>query len=406
MSDRNKHRKNSSSDFLRYKRGEMTGEERNSYERELQKDSFAEEASEGFELLSPKESQLDLKDLHKRIGTRTSMRKGIVYYRIAASVAVLMVISTIFILVERNGSEEHFAESVKISEPLEISKGEPVMQQIAENIQNKVTGGIAQKTGEGTVTRKVAAAIEQKTVADDYKETAKKDLIDSFTEVSVKPVEIYLAEERMAAPASISKTKSSSLLLVRGKVISSDDNLPVPGANIYLKGTTTGVVTDASGNFSISLPDEDKRTLVANFIGMESKEFEAKTDKPLQVILAPSVSSLNEVVVVGYSLKRDEDIKTGYIAPQPVNGRSGFDKYIEQNINRPDTTTSGQRVVVVINFTVLFDGNVDSIKIIRSPGKQFSDEAIRLIKSGPKWRPAEENGKVVEDEVRMRIVFK
>ena len=384
----------------------MTGEERNSYERELQKDSFAEEASEGFELLSPKEAQLDLKDLHKRIGTRTSMRKGIVYYRIAASVAVLMVISTIFILVERNGSEEHFAESVKISEPLEISKGEPVMQQIAENIQNKVTGGIAQKTGEGTVTRKVAAAIEQKTVADDYKETAKKDLIDSFTEVSVKPVEIYLAEERMAAPASISKTKSSSLLLVRGKVISSDDNLPVPGANIYLKGTTTGVVTDASGNFSISLPDEDKRTLVANFIGMESKEFEAKTDKPLQVILAPSVSSLNEVVVVGYSLKRDEDIKTGYIAPQPVNGRSGFDKYIEQNINRPDTTTSGQRVVVVINFTVLFDGNVDSIKIIRSPGKQFSDEAIRLIKSGPKWRPAEENGKVVEDEVRMRIVFK
>jgi TonB family protein len=63
-------------------------------------------------------------------------------------------------------------------------------------------------------------------------------------------------------------------------------------------------------------------------------------------------------------------------------------------------------VVVVLNFRVDTEGKIDSIRIIRSPNKNFSDEAIRLIKEGPGWKPAEENGKTINDEVRIRIVFR
>ena len=59
-----------------------------------------------------------------------------------------------------------------------------------------------------------------------------------------------------------------------------------------------------------------------------------------------------------------------------------------------------------LSFSVHTDGSIDSIKIIRSPGKIFSDEAIRLLRSGPSWQPAEENGQIIEDQVRLRIVFK
>jgi hypothetical protein len=38
--------------------------------------------------------------------------------------------------------------------------------------------------------------------------------------------------------------------------------------------------------------------------------------------------------------------------------------------------------------------------------KRFSDEAFRLIGSGPAWKPEAENGKPVEDQVRLRVVFK
>jgi protein TonB len=61
---------------------------------------------------------------------------------------------------------------------------------------------------------------------------------------------------------------------------------------------------------------------------------------------------------------------------------------------------------VILNFLVRADGTIDSIMIIKSPGKKFSDEAVRLLKTGPAWKPAEEDGKPVEDEVRLRLVFK
>ena len=143
---------------------------------------------------------------------------------------------------------------------------------------------------------------------------------------------------------------------------------------------------------------------------MESKEFEAKRDSQVQVKLDPSISALSEVVVVGYGTKKakseKEDVSTGYAPPSPVNGKLNFDKYIKENQHRPDTITTGQRAVVVISFLVRINGSIDSIRIVSSPGKIFSDEAIRLIKSGPSWKPAEDNGKPIEDEVRIRIVFR
>ena len=97
---------------------------------------------------------------------------------------------------------------------------------------------------------------------------------------------------------------------------------------------------------------------------------------------------------------------TGFTPPKPVNGMADFQKYIENNIVRPDGATSGQRVVVVLGFQVDKTGKIDSIKVIRSPGKSFSDEAIRLLREGPAWRPAERDGKPTADDVRVRIVFK
>jgi TonB family protein len=126
--------------------------------------------------------------------------------------------------------------------------------------------------------------------------------------------------------------------------------------------------------------------------------------------LNPSSMALSEVVVVGYGSRNadyKEDIEPeSYTPPKPLTGQTAFDKYIESNIRRPDTLTAGQRAVVVISFTVKTDGTQDNYKIIRSPAKQFSDEALRLIKEGPEWKPAKKNGTDVEEDVRLRIVFK
>ena len=234
---------------------------------------------------------------------------------------------------------------------------------------------------------------------------------DSISEIRPAAFRQSSKDKDIAPTAAVpARAKTFAGLKTSGRVLSSEDNLPVPGSNILKKGTSSGVITDAGGNFSITLPDTNNRTLIANFIGMESKEFDAKRDSQVQVKLDPSISALSEVVVVGYGTKKakseKEDVFTGYAPPSPVNGKSNFDKYIKENQHRPDSITAGQRAVVVVSFLVRINGSIDSIMIARSPGKIFSDEAIRLIKSGPSWKPAEDNGKPVEDKVRIRIVFR
>lgn len=397
-------------DLLRYRRGEMTGKEKNSFERELQKDPFAEEAAEGFTSISPDESSKDLAYLQKQLKSRTIQRQRFVYYRIAASVAVLLVISSIFIMVEKNKPSKQLAETSGRTEALEITIDQPLTESAQKIEQTEEPVMISEKKAEKSAARQNRSETGRDAVPVDNVKIASAQIIDSVPEIKVKPVEEYIRDEKLAAPvATLIRAKTSSVFQTKGRVLSSEDNMPVPGASITIKGTNTGVVTDAGGNFNITLPDSGHRALVADFIGMESKEFMAGADSQQQVRLDPAISSLQEVVVVGYGVKRadyeNDALPSGYSPPQPANGITNFDKYIQENIHTPDTT-SGQRVVVVVSFLVHPNGSIDSIRIVRSPDKPFSDEAIRLIKSGPSWKPAVENGKIIEDEVRVRIVFR
>jgi len=86
---------------------------------------------------------------------------------------------------------------------------------------------------------------------------------------------------------------------ISGKVISGDDGEPVIGATVMLKGTTTGTITGADGEFSIVVTPEN-RTLVVSFIGMITVEVEAVNN--MTVTLSTSVSELDEVIVTAFGL--------------------------------------------------------------------------------------------------------
>jgi TonB family protein len=141
-----------------------------------------------------------------------------------------------------------------------------------------------------------------------------------------------------------------------------------------------------------------------------SKVNAVKADSQVQIISDSSEVNLSEVVVVGYGVSRKESDRekslAAYVPPKPVKGKADYDKYILNNLHRPDSIYSGQRVVVIVNLKILADGSIDSIRIVRSPHNSFSDEAIKVIKTGPAWNPAENNGKKINDNVKLRIVFR
>jgi len=95
MSARKKHR--TIHEYLRYLKGELSQEERHTLERNLEADPFEKEAMEGFEMISAGELEEDILSLHSRLHKRQQRRRRVALYSIAATVASLLVVGTIFI---------------------------------------------------------------------------------------------------------------------------------------------------------------------------------------------------------------------------------------------------------------------------------------------------------------------
>jgi TonB-dependent starch-binding outer membrane protein SusC len=117
---------------------------------------------------------------------------------------------------------------------------------------------------------------------------------------------------------------------ISGKVTAQEDNSPLPGVNITVKGTTTGTVTDASGSYSLSVPNNT--TLVFSFIGYTTQEVAVGTRSSVDVALAPDVKALEEVVVTGYTVQEKKDLTSAVAVIKPKELLSVAATSVEQQL--------------------------------------------------------------------------
>ena len=90
---------------------------------------------------------------------------------------------------------------------------------------------------------------------------------------------------------------------ITGSVVSAEDDQPVIGASVIVKGTTTGTVTDYDGKFSLSVPSAAK-TLVISYIGMAAQEVAIAPN--VRVLLKADTQNLDEVVVTALGISREK----------------------------------------------------------------------------------------------------
>ncbi|MGC4023012.1 MAG: von Willebrand factor type A domain-containing protein [Cyclobacteriaceae bacterium] len=110
---------------------------------------------------------------------------------------------------------------------------------------------------------------------------------------------------------------------IMGKVTHAEGGGILPGVNVVLKGTTTGTVTDAQGNYLISIPDTGG-TLVFSFIGMKTKEVKITAKNRLDVSLESDASQLSEVVMTSPG-KKDKHTKAEAAQTYRLMGVQGAD---------------------------------------------------------------------------------
>jgi TonB-dependent SusC/RagA subfamily outer membrane receptor len=92
---------------------------------------------------------------------------------------------------------------------------------------------------------------------------------------------------------------------VSGRVTSTEDGSALPGVNVVIKGTTNGTVTDADGNYKLSVPSSGG-SLIFSFIGLQSQEVAIGDRSTVDVSLSLDVTQLSEVVVTAQGIQRDQ----------------------------------------------------------------------------------------------------
>ncbi|GAB3927553.1 SusC/RagA family TonB-linked outer membrane protein [Larkinella terrae] len=99
---------------------------------------------------------------------------------------------------------------------------------------------------------------------------------------------------------------------ITGRVVTQEDNSPIPGVTVVIKGTTIGTNTDVDGKYQLKVND-DNAILVFSAVGYVSQEKPIGNLSILDVTLASDQKMLNEVVVVGYGTQKKRDL-TGAVS--------------------------------------------------------------------------------------------
>jgi TonB-dependent starch-binding outer membrane protein SusC len=159
----------------------------------------------------------------------------------------------------------------------------------------------------------------------------------------------------LAAAGVIEGTDNPQQLTVKGTVTDAANGSALPGVNVVVKGTTVGAITDASGNYTLQLPDATAR-IQFSFIGYVTYEVAFTGQLTLNVSLQAETTQLSEVVVVGYGTQKKVDL-TGSVT------RVGSDRLLDKP---------------AFNVAQAIGGKIAGVKIIEANGAPGATTMIRV----------------------------
>ena len=147
-------------------------------------------------------------------------------------------------------------------------------------------------------------------------------------------------------------TAPNGEMTVAGTVISSADNQPIVGANIYVEGTNVGTTTDAGGNYKLTVPASAK-TVTVSFLGYDTKKISVRDIHLFKLItLADASNKLEDVVVVGFGVQKKESL-VGAV----------------QSVKPSDLQTSSS------NLSTSFSGKIAGVIAVQKSGEPGADGA-------------------------------
>ena len=194
---------------------------------------------------------------------------------------------------------------------------------------------------------------------------------------------------------------------------------------VVAAGLTPGFITASAAGSSIQSPNSG--TTAAEVVAIDGQaysfnELYAKQHPDsvemdtivLNIVLEPSNTTLygSPVPVIKPYKKKDNKKKDNNVIywsveqmPRFPGGEAALEKYIDSHLKYPQAQESVEGQVIV-QFVVKQNGGIGEVKVVRSMGKIYDLEAIRLVKSLPKFTPGRQNGKAVRVWYTLPVTFK
>ena len=445
-------------DIKKYLRGELSPAEMHALEKKALNDPFLEDALQGAAQLGSEDFDSDVKNLRLSLEQRISQESGrtvslwIWPARIAAGL-ILVALSTFVVVkltgnkaendlalkrelpnsAEDNANEQAVSDSATLSrdthqdpttEAAKPQPSTPLQEQDKREAETDDLKSAADVAGPPTANIEDNSQAEKKSSeqlaiatervpneqpAHDAAAPEKEEATDKSKGEGVKVSEEE-RQRRVASSTPESGARAHGFVnskMIKGRV-QSEDGVGLPGVNVMIKNTNIGTVTDASGNYQISVT-ENNPSLVFSFIGFTSEEVAAADKTQVDVQLNEDVSQLSEIVVMGHIADRktdDEERPETLELANPYGGRRAYKQYLEKSMQYPEQALANNiEGKVTIQFTVESSGQLSNFTVIKGIGHGCDEEVIRLVQQGPKWNPTRRNTESLRDRVKVRMKF-
>ena len=212
-----------------------------------------------------------------------------------------------FLAVSQMMASEAYSQVTKVSLHMKDAAVKEVLSKIEENSEffflynSKLVN----------VDRKVSIDYENQKIAEILNELFRE------TDVVYTVVDRQIVLTNVADQTSFMALSSQKQKTISGKV-TDVTGASLPGVSVVVKGTTNGIITDASGNFSLSsVPDG--ATIQFSFVGMTSQEIVVGSKSEYTVVLSDASIGVDEVIVIGYGTAKRKDF-TGSVASVKMEG--------------------------------------------------------------------------------------
>ncbi len=429
--------------MIRYQNGDLSNREMHQVERLLLDSDFDAEAMEGAGSISADEFSEDLTTLNRRLEERTRTAGGSGssslswWWAAAASVLILVTAGIFFFdqpspekqIAMKNSTpsapsadeapesdltkrEESVAGDLAESEiPEKVAEETPQEEQtdpiaMAEN-EEKTAANVSSKERRSSAEPQTAFEETEALSVDEAPELAELPRMeaDSSPDITLPQSMIYPPEQEMVGVIKgedfdmITPSAGGKFEQIHGRVINRTGE-PVAGAFITLSGSDKAIISDRAGEFDLRLSDFQEDETIVSMVGLKMREMSISENDSLTIILEDEEADLGEVVVKDGNAPMKNVI---YRGAGPSGGLEAFENYIGENLK--DALKDSIPAEVTVLFTVFVDGSLGEFKVRRSPGQEYSTEAVRLIRQGPAWLPALEDGVPVKDRVRVKIPF-